>query len=242
MSVNINGNRFLASLSVTDYPLLHRHLRPFDMMPGAVLVEAGGDIDRVYFPHSGIISIVVRLTDGQTVEAAMIGHDGVFGCTSALSGLTATSTAMIQMAGRASTLESRFLRAEALRSPLLLDMIIRHEQMVYGQALQSVACNAVHTIRSRLPRWLLHARDLAGSGKLTFSQDLLAQMLGTHRNSVSIVANELLQSGLIHYSRGHIQILDPVGLREKCCECYKLQKNRPEMLINKIKLDCLEMQ
>jgi CRP-like cAMP-binding protein len=110
--------------------------------------------------------------------------------------------------------------------------LVRYEQVVYAQALQSAACNASHTVECRLSRWLLRARDLSGKDKLTFSQEFLAQMLGAHRNSVSTVANTLQQSGVIRYSRGQIDIVDLEGLVHKSCECYRVLKTRTDALAN----------
>jgi CRP-like cAMP-binding protein len=218
-------NRFLVSLPAAEYLLLHTHLRPIDLVYEAVLIEVGEPIERVYFPHTGIISLIVRLADGQAVEAAMIGIDGVLGSMAAFDGQTAMHTAVVQMSGKASTLEISHLRVASMQSPRLLGLLLRYEQMVYAQALQSVACNAAHTVQSRLSRWLLRARDLSGSDTLTFSQEFLAQMLGAHRNSVSTVAIQLQELGLIRYSRGRIEILDVNRLRGSSCECYAAQKN-----------------
>jgi CRP-like cAMP-binding protein len=122
--------------------------------------------------------------------------------------------------GEASTIDVGSLRLAAAQSQNLLATLFRFEHLVHAQALQSTACNALHTVEARLSRWLLRARDLADSDRLIFSQDYLAQMLGTHRNTVSIVAHSLQQTGLIHYSRGVIDIVDLAGLSNSACECY----------------------
>lgn len=217
-------NQLLASLSPTDFESLSPNLRLTDLLYDSVLVEAGDQIARVYFPHGGIISLVVRLNSGIAVEAAMVGRDGAFGAGYAVSGHLSLCTATVQMEGKATSIDAAQLRAAAAQSETLLAALIRCDHIIHAQALQSAACNASHGVEARLCRWLLRARDLSGSDPLTFSQESLAQMLGTHRNTVSIVANSLQQAGLIRYSRGTIEILDLDGLLNRSCECYGATK------------------
>jgi CRP-like cAMP-binding protein len=218
-------NYLLASLSASDFETLRAHLRPVDLEYETVLIETGDAVSQVYFPFSGIISLVVRLRAGSAVEAAMIGHDGAFGAAYALSGHSSLCTAIVQMQGKASTIDAQQLRIAAAGSMSLLTALLRYEHIVHAQALQSTACNSSHTVEARLSRWLLRARDLSGSDRLTFSQDFLAQMLGTHRNTVSVVAQSLQQAGLIRYSRGTIDIIDVAGLLNNSCECYEAIKS-----------------
>jgi CRP-like cAMP-binding protein len=213
-------NALLASLSVADLERLRPNLRAAGLKYEDILIRAGDPVVRVYFPHSGIISLVVRMKSGATVEAATVGHDGAFGSAYAFSGHASLCTAVVQMEGEASTIDVGSLRMAAAQSQSLLATLFRFDHVVHAQALQSAACNALHSVEARLSRWLLRARDLAGSDRLTFSQDYLAQMLGTHRNTVSIVAHSLQQTGVIHYSRGVIDIVDLAGLANSSCECY----------------------
>jgi CRP-like cAMP-binding protein len=107
-----------------------------------------------------------------------------------------------------------------MQSATLYSLLIRHEQVVYAQAQQSAACNAMHTIEERLARWLLRARDLSRSDTLPFTQEFLAELLGVRRTSVSTVAHTLQQAGFLKYARGRIHIVNPEGLQESACECY----------------------
>jgi CRP-like cAMP-binding protein len=216
-------NQLLASLPSADFELIRPHLRSIELTHQAVLVKAGEPLDLVYFPHAGIISLVMRLVEGTSVEAAMIGRDSVFGSSAALDGGIALNEAIIQMAGAASVLDVAQLRKAADQSGRFRTLLIRHEQALLAQALQSAACNASHTVEARLSRWLLRARDLSGD-TLPLTQEFLAQMLGVQRSSVSVVANTLQRAGLIRYSRGHINITDLPGLIESSCECYSTVK------------------
>jgi CRP-like cAMP-binding protein len=225
-------NRLLASLLPADFELLRPHLKPTELKQEAVLFEAGDKIDRVYFPHSGIISLVVELAGGQAIEAAMIGRDSMLGATSALDGEVALNKAIIQLSGTGETLEVAKFREVAEQSLPLRTVLLHHEQVLFAQAQQTAACNVAHTVESRLARWLLRARDLSGSDKLELTQEFLAQMLGVRRSSVSPVANELQRTGLIRYRRGHIEILDLEGLQSASCECYGTVKAHYDRLLN----------
>src|SRR5204863_1569376 len=167
-----------------------------------------------------IISLVVTLSTGEMIEAAMVGKDGIVGASAALDGKVSLSRAIVQIPGDALTCELDLLRKAALQSHPLLALLIRHEQTVYAQAQQSAACNAAHDVEARLCRWLLRARDLSDSDTLPFTQEFLAEMLGVRRTSVSLVAHTLQQAGMIKYARGRIQITNLEGLRETACECY----------------------
>lgn len=218
-------NLFLTALSPQDFELFRPHLRLFELAREAVLVSAGERLPHVFFPHSGIISLVVRLMEGQSAEVAMIGHDTVFGGYTALDGAIAMNDAIVQLPGIASILDVAKLRAAATQSESLRTAIMRHEQAVLAQAQQSAACNASHLVEARLSRWLLRARDLSESDTMDLTQEFLSQMLGVQRTSVTGVAKALQRAGLIRYGRGRIQIIDAEGLMTSTCECYKTVKD-----------------
>ncbi len=213
-------NQLLDSLSAPDFEHLRPYLQAVDLAQGVTLYATGDEIDRVYFPHSGAISLVVALGGGMTIEAAMVGKDSIFGASAALDGKISLSTAIAQLPIKGSTLEVSRLRAFADINPSFRTSLIRHDQAVFLQAQQSAACNAVHTVDARLSRWLLRVRDLTGTDAFTLTQEFLSQMLGVRRPSVSVVANRLQQAGLIRYSRGRIEITNLNGLRKVACECY----------------------
>lgn len=218
-------NLLLASLAAADFDLVHPHLRSIEMVHQTVLVRVGEKLTHVYFPHSGVISLVIRMTEGETVEAAMVGKDSVYGASAALDGRIALNDAIVQIEGACSVLDVQDLRAAADKSAAFRTTLIRHEQALFAQAIQAAGCNASHAIEARLARWLLRARDLEGSDSLGLTQEFLAQMLGVQRTSVSTVANSLQRAGLIRYSRGQVEILDPKGLEASSCECYSIVKD-----------------
>jgi CRP-like cAMP-binding protein len=225
-------NRLLASLAPADFESLRPHLKPTKLKNETVLYEAGDTVDRVFFPHSGIISLVVELSGGQAIEAAMIGRDSLLGATAALDGQVSLNKAIVQLPGHSEILNVAKFREVADQSQALRTTLLRHEQVVFAQAQQSAACNAAHTVEARLARWLLRSRDLSGSDILALTQEFLAQMLGVRRSSVSPIAVTLQRAGLIRYSRGRIEILDLEGLRSASCECYGTVKAHSDRLLN----------
>jgi CRP-like cAMP-binding protein len=225
-------NRLLASLVPADIELLRPHLKPTELKNETVLYEAGDPIDRVYFPHSGIISLVVELSGGQGIEAAMIGRESMLGAAAALDGQVSLNKAIVQLPGTGDTLDVGRFRAVAEQSHALRTTLLHHEQVLFAQAQQSAACNASHAVEARLARWLLRSRDLSGSDTLALTQEFLANMLGVRRSSVSPVAVTLQRAGLIRYSRGYIEILDLEGLRSASCECYGTVKAHYDRILN----------
>jgi CRP-like cAMP-binding protein len=213
-------NHFLASLSAQDSELIKPHLHPMDLPREAILYRAEETISRLYFPHSGVVSLVVGFANGQFVEAGMFGRNSVIGVGAALDGVVALNQAIGQVEGSGVAIETTVIKGLARESETLRSAFARHEQMASAQIQQVGACNALHELEERLSRWLLQTRDLISSDTLPLTQDFLSQMLGVQRSSVTLVARSLQDAGLINYRRGRIHVLDVEGLQDTCCECY----------------------
>lgn len=213
-------NQLLGLLSPSDTKLLAPYLKPAKFEQHHVLFEADEQIRHVYFPTSAVVSLVITLSTGEMVEAAMVGKDGVVGASAALDGRTSLSRGIVQLGGEIIVCDIDALKSAALKNVRLLALLIRHEQTVYAQAQQSAACFATHQVEARFCRWLLRARDLSGSDDLPFTQEYLGEMLGVRRTSVTAVAKTLQEAGLIKYARGKIQILDAKAMQKSACECY----------------------
>src|SRR5256885_154713 len=224
-------NFLLSLLSSSDLKYLEPHLKSARFEQHHVLFEADEQIRYVYFPTGAVISLVVTLSTGEMVEAAMVGVDGVVGASAALDGKVSLSRGIVQLGGEIIVCDPEALKSAALQSPKLLSLLIRHEQTVYAQAQQSAACFATHQVVARLSRWLLRARDLAGDDHLPFTQEYLAEMLGVRRTSVTEVAHTLQEAGFIKYARGKIQIMKPKELQESACECYGSVKSLYQRLL-----------
>ena len=223
-------NGFLASLDAADFEALSPHLRTVALTQSERLVQLGDTIKHVYLPHSGVISLVVELDEGERVEVAMIGRDSVLNLSGVLGASIAVTNAVVMLSGVASILDVDRLRMETERRPALRGLLVRHGMTLFVQAQQTAGCNASHTVEQRLARWLLRVRDLTGSNTFILTQELMAQMIGARRNSVSIVANTLQRANYIRYSRGHIEITDLDGLNRSVCECYGAVKQQCERL------------
>jgi CRP-like cAMP-binding protein len=230
-SVPRSSNGFLSALPAEDFELVRPHLHTVDLAVGQVLVEVDEPLKRAYLPHSGVISLVVKLARGEQVQVAMVGRDSVFGSLSALGDSIALTNAVVLVRGAASTLELDHLKAAADQSPTFRAALLRHGLAIHAQIQQTAGCNASHTVESRLARCLLEAHDLSGCDKLMLTQESIAQMIGARRNSVSLVAHTLQQANLIQYSRGHIEITNPDGLSKTACECYAAVKIQYDRLL-----------
>jgi CRP-like cAMP-binding protein len=212
-------NQLLSMFAPEDFERVRPHLAVTRMDSGTVLAEPKQRIERVYFPHSGIVSYVVPLSDGRAIESGMVGCDGAAGAGEVLDGKLAINRVMVQVAGAASVINADRLREAADERPDIRKFLARYAQFFLAQVQQTAACNANHQIPERMCRWLLRMHELVGT-ELPLTQEFLGQMMGVTRSSVSGIASGLQERGLIKYRRGYITILKVDGLHEAACECY----------------------
>jgi CRP-like cAMP-binding protein len=224
-------NGFLSALGTDDFELIRPHLKTADLLPNSVIVGAGQTLRQAWMPHRGVISLIVNLSKGEHVQIAMIGRDSILGVFSSLGDPVALNNVVVLVPGVASTIDLERLHEAADRSATLRALMMRHGLAVYAQIQQTAGCNAAHTVEARLARCLLQIHDLSGGGKFVLTQEYMARMIGARRNSVSMVASQLQQAGVIHYSRGHIQILDLDALKKATCECYGTVRTHYERLL-----------
>jgi CRP-like cAMP-binding protein len=213
-------NTLLSALGAADLAALFPVMKEGALASGQVLCEPGQAMDRVYFPSSAVISVVTVMQDGRDVETASIGHEGVAGLLSALTGISPATRMYVQMPGSAISLPAAALRDRVGESPALMKLSLRCAQATNMQTEQSVACNALHHLSARLARWLLICQDRVDSPIMILTQDYMGVMAGALRSSISIAASEFKRAGLIRYSRGLVEILDRAGLEDRACECY----------------------
>jgi CRP-like cAMP-binding protein len=226
----VRRNRLLALLPPADFSLLAPHLKEVPIERGAVLHEPGDQILHVYFPHSGMISVVAVMRDGDAVETATVGREGAIAASAGLGARIASARAIVQLPGMASRISTlRF--GEAVDQSLgLRDLVVQYNEVLLAQVQQSVACNALHDVEARLCRWLLQTRDRMDSDTLPLTQEFLAQMLGVRRTTVTLVARILQSAGMIRYRRGQIEICDRIALEEGACECYLAVRQQIEQV------------
>jgi CRP-like cAMP-binding protein len=227
-----NTNLLLDYASASDRQALAPCLRAVQLNQHQILFEVSDTVTDVYFPTDAVISLVVPLSTGETIETAMVGRDGVIGAGAALSGSVSLNRAIVQIGGHALRCPVEPLKAILRNHPHIRSLIFAHEQALFAQTQQSAACNATQTIECRLARWLLRAADLHGSNELPVTQDFIAQMLGVRRTSVTEVAGTLQKAGMIRYWRGHIKLLDVPALQKTTCECYQTIKLNYDALLH----------
>jgi CRP-like cAMP-binding protein len=215
------ANRLLGALPRADFDLLSSHLTLETFAQGAVLAEAGDEIDHAHFPNNGMISLLSMLRDGKAIETATIGREGVFGAAAAFGLYRSRVRAIVQLPMTSALLPTPALRRAAESSKAIQLLCVRYNEVLLAQARITAACNALHMIEARFCRWLLQTSHVSGSNTVSLTQEFLSEMLGVRRTSVTEVASKLQSAGLIRYSRGVIQILDAEALRQKSCECFE---------------------
>jgi CRP-like cAMP-binding protein len=213
-------NRFLATLPPHDFSLLAPRLRTVTLQRGVMLHDAAVEIEGVYFPHSGMVSLVVVMQNGATVESATVSRGGVIGASAGLGAKWTFARAIVQLPGEAAWISASQFHAAVNESRGIRDLIVRYNDLLLAQIQQSVACNARHALEARLCRWLLQTHDCMEGDVIPLTQEFLGQMLGVRRTTVTIAARLLQTARLIRYRRGHIQILDRKALEDISCECY----------------------
>lgn len=224
-------NRLLGALKAEDYALISPHLTPVDLEKGRLLYDPGDSITTVYFPHTGVISLMTLMESGEAIESATIGREGALGLMAAVASRESLSRAIIQVPGKAARIPASLLHEVWKKSPALRDLVDRHNEALYSHAIQSVACNALHSVEARFCRWLLSCRDRIDSDTVSLTQEFLADMLGVQRTTVTAVARSLQAKGLIRYRRGVVDILDRAGLEQGACECYETVRRNYQRLL-----------
>jgi CRP-like cAMP-binding protein len=217
-------NSILSRLASEDCQSLLRRAERVRFEREAVLAEIGSPIERVLFPLSGMVSIVVELTDGARTECAMLGARGALGALAAFGAERHTATAICQIPGECWSVPAVDVAELAGQNGDFRGLLLWQEQFLQAQAQQTAACNARHNVSERLASWLLRSREAIGSDKVTLTQEVMAQMLGVQRASVSMSAGRLAAAGAIEYTRGRIQILDAQKLADSACECHDALK------------------
>jgi CRP-like cAMP-binding protein len=224
-------NRLLAALPAADLLRLLPHLERVLLPLGAVIYESRGEQAHVYFPASGIVSLLYVMNDGAAAEIAVVGNEGMVGIALFMGGDTTPSRAIVQSAGSAWRAEPAAIRAEFARGGALQRLLLRYTQALMTQMTQTAVCNRHHLLEQQLCRWLLLSLDRLPSNELIMTQQLIANMLGVRREGVTEAACRLQADRLIDYSRGRITVLDRAGLEKRACECYAVVRRESERLL-----------
>jgi CRP-like cAMP-binding protein len=214
------GNRLLAALPPADFDLLALSLETVALDQAAVLSRAGDRIEHVLLPHSGAISLMIDMADGQTVGTAIVGREGAIGILSVLGPSTSAVTAIVRAAGTASRIAACRFHAAFNRSPAIRHAVQINIRAMLIQLQLGAACNALHPVKARMARLLLDLRDHVDNDVVPLTQEDLSQILGVRRTTVTLLMRNLRASGAIRSDRrGRIEI-DRSRLAAAACECH----------------------
>jgi len=211
--------------------LLRRHLREVAIEQGQMLEEPGRSVEAVYFPQSGMISLIVQMPEDSAVEVGTVGSEGAIGLAVGLGSRISFICALVQVSGVALSIPASPFRAAVDQSARLRDLVVRYSELQLGQIQQTAACNALHDVASRLSRWLLQTSDKTGSDTIPFTHEFLGRMLGVRRATISQVASRFQADGLIETHRGQISLIKRDELRKRACPCYEIVRKHIDRLI-----------
>jgi CRP-like cAMP-binding protein len=230
---NAARNLLLCVLPQIEREHLLPHLQPVTFSLGQVVYEPGERIEYCYFPTSSVVSLLYTMQDGSTAEMGLVGNEGVLGVALFLGGESTCSRALVPVAGDAFRLPAKLLQREFAHSRPLQHLLLRYTQALITQVSQTAVCNRLHSVEQRLCRWLLLCHDRKNRSELLMTQELIANMLGGRRESVTVAAGHLQDAGLIHYCRGRISILDRPGIESAVCECYRIVEDEFDRLLGR---------
>ncbi len=224
-------NHILAALPEEDCARLLPHLELIPMPLGWAVYESGGHMSYLYFPTTSLVSLLYVMEDGASAEIAISGNEGLVGIALFMGGETTPSRAVVQSAGNGYRLGANVAKREFAAGGNLQHLALHYTQALITQMAQTAVCNRHHALDQQLCRWLLLSLDRLNGDELLMTQELIANMLGVRREGVTEAAGNLQADGLIHYSRGHIKVLDRPGLEKRVCECYAVVKKEYDRLL-----------
>jgi CRP-like cAMP-binding protein len=224
-------NHLLAALPEPEWRRWQPEIESVDLALGQVLYESGNTMSHVYFPVTAIVSLLYVMEDGASAEIAVVGHEGIVGIALFMGGESTPSRAVVQSAGKGYRLRASVVKEEFDRSVPVMHLLLRYTQALITQMAQTAVCNRHHSVDQQLCRWLLLSLDRLEGNELVMTQELIANMLGVRREGVTEAALKLQSAGLIRYTRGHIRVLDRVGLERRTCECYAVVKKEYDRLL-----------
>ncbi len=227
-------NEILRELPRQEFAIVSPKLELLRLQPRQVLHEAGDALKSAYFCNTGLISILSVLSDGKTVEVGLVGREGLIGLPLIAGFRTSATRSVVQIEGTALRVDADTLAVILRQCPRLERKLQQFSQIMAMQATQIAACNRLHEVEERLARWLLMSADRVGTSSLGLTQEVLGQMLGARRSSVTVAAGILQKAGLISYTRGDVRIVQRAKLEQAACECYGLMRRQVEVWLAQI--------
>ena len=221
-TIQYRKNRILTALPPADIERLAPYLTETPLTYKRSLYKGDEPIEQVCFPDSGVCSVMSVMRTGATAEVGTIGNEGVTGVALFFGDASEPSESMIQVPGAGRLLPAAVFRAELARGGALYRLVGHYAHALMIQIMQSAACNALHPLEKRACKWLLMTHDRVFTNQFRLTHEFLGLMLGVSRPTVSVVAKELQQTGLITYRRGHVTVVNRDRLEAGACECYAI--------------------
>ena len=227
----LKDNQLLAALSANELLNFAHHLEFVHLPLGQVLYSPGCKLHHAYFPTSAVVSLLYDMENGSSAQIAGIGNEGVLGMALFIGGETMPNYAVVQSDGYAFKVDAAVIKKEFNRNGELHHLLLKYTQAFITEISQTAVCYRHHSLDKQLCRWLLMTLDRLNGRELTITQELIAHLLGVRREGVTEAAGSLQRAGLIHYTRGHITVLNRKGLEERACECYQVVKTEFDRLL-----------
>jgi CRP-like cAMP-binding protein len=219
------NNHLLAALPAAEFAQLSPHLERFPMRLGETLYHPGEQLQYAHFPTTAIVSMLYVMESGVSAEIASVGNEGMLGIALYMGGVTTPSSAIVQTAGLSYRVKANLLQEQFNRGGKTQALLLRYVQALAVQIGQTASCNRHHSIEQQLCRWLLSTLDRVPSSEVAITHELVSGIMGVRRESITAAAGKLQRAGVLRYRRGHITVVERVGLEAAVCECYTVVKN-----------------
>jgi len=224
-------NHLLAALPKKDYERLLPDLQFVDMPLGWTLSESGDHVNYLHFPVSGIVSLIYVLEDGSSSEVALVGNEGLIGISIFMGGESMPSSTEVQCAGGAYRLSRKILKQEFSLGGQLQHLALLYTQALISQTSQTAVCNQHHSLEQRLCRWLLMSLDRLHDNEVAITQEMISNLLGVRRESITTTVGQLQRDGFVEQTRGRLTILDRPSIERRACECYSMVQEEYKRLL-----------
>ena len=228
--LSYSQNHLLGVLLPKDISSFSEHLEFVPMPLGMMLYEPDEQLHFAYFPTTCIVSLLYITESGASAETAGVGNEGIVGISLFMGGNTTSSSAVVSTAGYAYRLNQHILKKEFKRAGSFQNILLLYTQALMTQMAQTAVCNRHHSVEKQLCRWLLLTLDRQPTNELVITQEQIASLLGVRREGITEAAGNLQRAGFISYRRGHISVLNRVGLENRTCECYEVVKTEIQRL------------
>jgi CRP-like cAMP-binding protein len=224
-------NLILAALPKKDYERILPELKYVEMPLGWTMSESGDHVNYLHFPTSGIVSLIYVLEDGSSSEVALVGNEGLVGVSIFMGGESMPSSTEVQCAGGAYRLSRKIMKQEFALGGRLQHLALLYTQALISQTSQTAVCNQHHSLEQRLCRWLLMSLDRLHAAEVVITQEMISNLLGVRRESITEAVGQLQRDGAVEQARGRLSILDHLNIEQRACECYSMVKEEYNRLL-----------